>query len=805
MSFSGVVRMPTIHPMESAVWSEKDAGFGERLWRRFIDPANLATVPVIGVFFLLRPLGLIAPIPYWTIAALIVGGDIVNTVAVAALPKARAGWPVVCRVWVEMGVIAIVVYGIGWGPLLAVGFVFCAADAMRSATSAVAKPAVLSTVVFIGLGQLAIALGVAPTLVSQPLVHGLALLGGLGAVFTIKVLEWFALGRESSEDRFKVLVQNASDIVAVVDSSLHFTYVSPSFTRILGWSAADFESRPAAELVHSKDLQMLWVQATSGTAEATACPLRKEIRLQHADGTWRWFEATITNHLDDQNISGVVANLHDVTERKALEEELRHQAFHDSLTGLANRALFSDRVEHALSRQVRSGGQLAVLLVDLDDFKAVNDSLGHGTGDRLLAEAATRLRSVVRTSDTVARLGGDEFAVLLEEQDGKGDYEQVAERVVAAFAKPFVQGDRSFVVSASVGAAFSELTTSGSDELVRNADVAMYAAKAQGKGRWIRFQPGMHVIVQRRLELKADLLEAISSGTQMLLHYQPVVDLKTRSPIGAEALLRWDHPREGIIPPLEFLPLAEDSGLIVPLGRWVLREALSQLVDWREKHESLGALTMSVNVSGRQLADPHFVEDVRQILEETGADPSAVVLEITESVLMRDSHETIDTLVALKRLGVRLAIDDFGTGYSSLGYLQHFPIDVLKVDRSFVAGLGSEVRKVALAEAIVKVGENLHLQTIAEGVEVEGEATQLQLLGCDYAQGYLFAKPLPALTYESLFGSGGGRGALGPVGGDELSAVTLGEGDQSARSGVVADGSARGGSAARNALEQGQA
>ena len=737
-------------------------GFTRRLWERVVDPANAATVPVVGLFFVLRPLGLIAHIPYWTIPALVLGADLVNTVVIAALPVRTRGWPVTCRVWVEMGVIAVVVYGIGWGPLLSVGYVFCAADAMRTHSSVMAKPAVTSTIVFIAAGQVAIWQGWAPTLVPPPLVHGLAVLGGTGAVFTIKVLQSFALARETSESRFKVLVQNASDIVAVVDRDHRFSYVSPSFSRVLGWSVSDFQDRSAADLLHSDDLQKLWVQAATGMEEPDES-VRSEVRLQHADGSWRWFEITITNHLDDRNVSGIVANLHDVTERKALEDELRFQAFHDSLTGLANRALFMDRVEHALTRQQRAGAPLAVLMVDLDDFKSINDSLGHAIGDRLLAEAAARLHRVARASDTVARLGGDEFALLLEDPVSEEECEHVAARMVGVFSLPIVLGDRSFVVSASVGAAMTTVETSQGGDLIRNADVAMYAAKAQGKGRWVLFQPGMHVVVHKRLEMKNELLQAVSSGDQMELHYQAVIDLKSRTPVGAEALLRWNHPRHGLVPPLEFLPLAEESGLIVPLGRWVLREALMQLAEWQRMDPKLGVLTMSVNVSGRQLAEPGFASDVEVILAQTGADPHSVVLEITESVLVHDAQETLAVLRDLKSLGVRLAIDDFGTGYSSLGYLQNFPVDMLKVDRSFVSGLGREDRQIALAEAIVQVGEHLQLQTVAEGVELEEEASQLLRLGCRYAQGYLFAKPVPALAYEALFGAAAGTDARGSL------------------------------------------
>lgn len=722
--------------------------FRRRLLNRMSDRANLVTAPVIGIFFLLRPLHLIAPLPYWAIAALILSALVINTLAVALLPETTSGTVLTCRVGVEMGVIAAVVYGIGWGPILAVGFVFCAADAMRSSTSAVARPAIIWTVVFIGLGQLAIFVGLAPTLISQPLVHGLAVLGALGALFTIEVLQWFALSRESSEARLEALVEHASDVVVIVDASLNMTYVSPSYKRAIGWSPSDLGEGQADSLMHPDDLEML--RSRSADLSEPGKPLKAEIRLRHKDGAWRWFEATITNRLEDRRAPGIVANLHDITDRKAIESELRHQAFHDLLTGLANRALFTDRVEHALSRQNRTGAPLGVLLVDLDDFKAVNDSLGHAVGDRLLREAAKRLRTVVRSSDTVARLGGDEFAILIEDPTEDEGPEQVAERVVTAFSDPIVLDGRAFAISASVGATLSSDLTRNADELVRNADVAMYSAKSGGKGRWTTFEPEMHKAIEKKLEYKTDLLKAISDKDQMELYYQPVVNLSTREIVGVEALLRWNHPRHGLVAPSDFLPLAEESGLIIGLGRWILREALGQLGEWRSTRDQLKALSMSVNVSGRQLEDEAFIRDVSKALAVSGVDPSLLVLEITESTLMRETEDMIEKLSALKALGVQLAIDDFGTGYSSLGYLQHFPIDILKVDRSFVSGITDHSRQAALAEAVVRMGTTLDLETIAEGVESEEQAVQLQALGCSYGQGFLFSKPLRVTDCEEL-------------------------------------------------------
>jgi diguanylate cyclase (GGDEF)-like protein len=509
------------------------------------------------------------------------------------------------------------------------------------------------------------------------------------------------------------------------------------------------------EIVHPGDLFRFQALCESGSHEG------QDIRLRHANGTWLSCEARGTNLRNHREVRGVVLNIRDVSERKNLEDELRHQAFHDSLTGLANGALFRDRVEHALARQRRTGGPLAVLLVDLDDFKTINDSLGHDGGDHVLCQVASRLRSAVRSSDTVARLGGDEFAILLEDSARGNGPSRAAERALARLAPPVRVNGRSLIVSASIGAAIANKGRPGGEELLRNADVAMYAAKAQGKGRWAQFEPGMNVAVAERLELRADLVDALTAGNQMELYYQPVVDLETRKVSVVEALLRWHHPKRGMVPPLEFLPLAEECGLIVPLGRWVLRQALTQVAAWRRESPVLADLAVSVNVSGRQLEDPGFASEVRDALTASGLDdPSALILEITETTLMREAEETITRLSELKALGTRLAIDDFGTGYSSLGYLQHFPVDLLKIDRSFVAGLAGGPRQAALAEAVVKIGASLELQTVAEGVEMEEQVGQLRALACGYGQGFLFAEPLPAQGFQAQFA---GQSTMAPA------------------------------------------
>jgi diguanylate cyclase (GGDEF)-like protein len=425
---------------------------------------------------------------------------------------------------------------------------------------------------------------------------------------------------------------------------------------------------------------------------------------------------------------------------RELEEQLRHQAFHDPLTGLANRARFMDRLDHALQRAARHGHGLAVLFMDIDDFKSVNDSLGHPAGDRLLVHAGERIRRHLRPGDTAARFGGDEFAVLLEEGVEIENAVLVAERIIEALREPVMLGEKEVFVRSSMGITAAEAGEQP-EEILRRADVAMYVAKAQGKGRFVIYEPSMEESIVGRLELAGELQRAVERD-EFVLHYQPSVTLSNGGIAGVEALLRWQHPVRGLVYPTEFVPVAEETGLILPIGAWVLREACTQARRWQVEFPSQPPLTLAVNISARQVQQPGLCDIVRTALEESGLPPESLVLEITESLMMQDAELSIARLNELKALGIRLAIDDFGTGYSSLSYLRKFPVDILKIDKSFVDGVSRHGKEQELAQSIIELGQTLRLEIVAEGVERAEQLGWLQSRNCDLGQGFYFSEPV---------------------------------------------------------------
>jgi diguanylate cyclase (GGDEF)-like protein/PAS domain S-box-containing protein len=531
------------------------------------------------------------------------------------------------------------------------------------------------------------------------------------------------------------------DAVVVLDAAGAIVKLNPAALRILGAPSPNAAGDPLlALLMHGLSPEVI---------ADTSRDARAEIALG-AGASERHFDLRLSplRHRGGA-LAGRIVALRDITERKQAEEALAHQAGHDALTGLPNRTLLRDSLLRACALAVRDDLAVALLFLDLDNFKMVNDSMGHASGDELLIAVAARLLSCLRPGDLAARLGGDEFAVVLLGSADLRTVRQVATRITEALHQPFTLGTAELVLGASTGIALAGAGAHGPDELLRNADTAMYAAKALGKGRFAFFEEGMHRAAQTRLALEADLRRALASN-EFEVYYQPVVDLRSGVISGGEALIRWNHPERGLVPPLDFIPLSEEVGLIVPLGEWVLREACIALRSWKDRYTQRTAPIVTVNLSPRQLQQPDLVESVARILRETQADPAALVLEITESALLDDTEATLASLIGLHDLGLRLAIDDFGTGYSALSYLQRYPIDVLKIDRSFVQGLASSGEQSALVRAILALGQALGLRVVAEGIEYAEQRDRLETLGCDYGQGYFYARPEPRVAFEHL-------------------------------------------------------
>jgi diguanylate cyclase (GGDEF)-like protein/PAS domain S-box-containing protein len=551
------------------------------------------------------------------------------------------------------------------------------------------------------------------------------------------LLDSVSLGNEQAA-RFTALVRRSSDLTTIVSADGKIVYQSPSSLTLLGWSPEQLEGRPFQEFVHPDDAPA-FLRALGQVTAQPGGEKAGEWRLRSQRGRYIDVEGRVVNLLSDPNIRGVTINSRDVSERKRLADELQYQAVHDPLTGLANRALLKDRLEHALALQQLDHRDVAMIFLDLDDFKRVNDGLGHAVGDELLRQVAHRLKSVVRTADTVARFGGDEFAIML---DGTSttDVDDTADRILDVFKRPFVLAGEEHLSHASVGIALSDSETADAATLLLNADLAMYAAKTSGKGRRATYTHGMHELVIDHLQLVADMRNAVERD-ELVVVYQPIIDLTTGTMTGVEALMRWQHPTRGLLLPDAFIPDAETSGLIIPMGRWLLYRACRDMQRW----EALGAnpaLRLSVNLSARQLDDSELISDVAAALSESHLEPSRLTLEITETALLGDFDSAMTILNALKGLGVELAIDDFGTGYSSLSYLRQLPVNRIKIDRSFITAMTENQESANLVRTIMQLADAFHLSTVAEGVETLDQLDQLRATDCGLVQGYLFAPPL---------------------------------------------------------------
>ncbi|MGA7925891.1 MAG: EAL domain-containing protein [Candidatus Sulfotelmatobacter sp.] len=591
-------------------------------------------------------------------------------------------------------------------------------------------------------------------------VRGLAALVLLFDFYTIyQNLQLHRIRRQLAErdQLFQLISENAADMIALVDSDGRRLYNSPAYQKVLGYSPEDLKNTSSFEQIHPDDRQRV-VKAAEKVRQ-TGCAERLEYRVRHRDGSWRSLESTASpiRNAKGQTDKLVIVN-RDITERKRAEELLAHNAFHDGLTNLPNRALFLDRLQHALTLSKRhTNYKFAVLLIDVDEFRIVNDSLGHTAGDELLIRIGQRLKEVVRQTDTVsrphnsgvreqtingdtlARLGGDEFTILLDDIRDPIEAVRVAERVQGELASPFVVNQHKIVVSASIGIAASTSPHTQAEDLLRDADLAMYRAKRAGKARCEVSDTAMHADAVKRLRLETDLRKALEQG-EFRVYYQPIVSLQTAKITGFEALTRWQRP-EGVVSPMEFIPVAEETGLIILMNRQLLREACLQLQSWQSEFPSSPPLSMSVNLTSKEFAQPDLVGEIRKSLDETGIDPGCLQLEIIETIAMGDAEKSGHVLSQLKALGVRLGIDDFGTGYSSLGRLRRIPVDTLKIDRSFISSMDSDPENREIVRTIIMLAHNLGLKVVAEGTETEEQLTQLQQLNCEMAQGYFFSRP----------------------------------------------------------------
>jgi len=563
---------------------------------------------------------------------------------------------------------------------------------------------------------------------------------------TLRLQEQF-LRKVLDTDPNLIFVKNAEGVYTLANQALASLYGTTS-EEIIGKTDADFNLSPeevANFLEDDRDV-IRFRREKFIPAEA----------VTDSEGRTHWLQ-TVKRPLPspDGSVQHLLGISTDITVRKKAEDQITHQAFHDTLTALPNRALLLNRLEQALARSARTGDAIGLLFVDLDNFKVINDSLGHEAGDTLLQTIAERLRGCIRPGDTVARLGGDEFVILLEELSDSGEAEGVAERATEAIHLPFRLGERDVFPGASIGLTITALGDARtSSDLLRDADTAMYQAKLQGKGRYTLFDLSMNTQAQERLELETDMWQAIDNE-EFVVYYQPLIDLQSGKITGVEALVRWEHPVRGMIPPAKFIPIAEETGLIVSLGRWILRQACIKAKQWQTEYPDAQNLVMSVNLSIRQLLEKDIIAQVAAILEETGLKPEHLKLEITETMMLHDTSATIETMTTLQQLGVRLAIDDFGTGYSSMSYLSQLPLNTLKIDRSFINRIGVSDSDEAIIHTLLSLARTLRLSVTCEGIETQEQFTYLKNLGCDTGQGYLMHKPLPAAQIEALLAGEG--------------------------------------------------
>jgi diguanylate cyclase (GGDEF)-like protein/PAS domain S-box-containing protein len=735
-----VATAPDADPDASRATSPRARRMSASLIGYLMGPAALALILV------LRHYGLVADEPAWLWVTVFVAVPAVSVLADIAYRRRPSTARLYLRIAQHCAAVTIVIYLSGWGPVLTGAFAFVALENLAHDGSRTWRVTMACSLTGIAVGQVAIWQDWMPSFLTTKASLALSLMGAFVLAFVIRMAgaaweskEDAESATRDSEDRFRSLVQHSTDTTLVLGTDRRISYASPAANALLGLEPEAVIGCDVTDFMHPDDAERVTMQLGS-LVRANLVADGIELRLANVDGTWRTVEAVLTDLRDRPSVGGFVANLRDITERKEAEDLLAHRAVHDPLTGLANRTLILDRAEQMLVRCRRAQEPVAALFIDLDNFKEVNDTLGHEAGDKLLRAIAARFSATVRASDTVGRLGGDEFVVLAEGMSLAAGPELLAERFRDVLREPFLLDELNGTLSITASIGIAEGDRETGEDLLRDADIALYRAKAMGKDCAALFAPEMQSAVIDRLGLKMDLQSALANGEFRLL-YQPLFDLDTMHVYGVEALLRWHHPVRGVVGPNEFIPMLEETGLITDVGRWVLREACRQAAEW---HGLGHRLTMSVNVSMRQLDGVALIDHVREALAGSRLPPEALLLEITETALVRDTDAAIARLTALKRLGVSVGIDDFGRGYSSLGYLRQFPVDALKIDRSFINGMAESPESTVLIHTMVALAHALGLGTVAEGIEESSQLETLRDQGCQRGQGYLVSRPVEA-------------------------------------------------------------
>jgi diguanylate cyclase (GGDEF)-like protein/PAS domain S-box-containing protein len=709
------------------------------------------------VVLVARHFGIVANEPVWAYGGAIVGASLVSRRLDRWSDVSPGSCRLHVRVLVHAATVALVIYLTGWGPALGVCFVYAALVDLQQSGATTWRAVLGWSLAACAAGQLLVFQGWMPSFLSRPAAQALGFLGAFAFGIAIRMAGAIGEGKEKAEEQLararddaqrseahhRAVVENASEGIYTVDAQGAIRSFNAAAETMFGWTAPEIVGQPVVTIVPADLHAVLAEFIANYVSDGPTAVQRRGVEIAGVRRDGSEFPMMVsTSAISVEGSAPIISCIvRDLSEQKHIEAQLAHQALHDPLTALPNRVMLTDRLEQALGRVRRHARTCAVLFVDLDRFKSVNDTLGHTAGDQLLIEAATRIRAAVRETDTVARLGGDEFVVVCEDIDGVQHATDLAERIIHALGAPFCLGDDDAQVSASIGIAFSADGTVAADAIVANADIAMYRAKENGRSRYELFDETMQQWVTTQVALEAALRQAVQRN-ELRLFYQPIIAADTGTIRGFEALVRWERPGFGIVAPDEFIPTAEETGLIVDIGAWVLEEACRQAASWARRwpHRRLG---IAVNVSGRQLLSGDIVDVVVGTLARTGLDPTMLTLELTESTLIDDAVTAQTLLRELRDLGLNLSLDDFGTGYSSLTYLRAFPINIVKIDKSFVRTIGTERQDTAIVAAVVALAKNLDLSVVAEGVETPEQRAVLLHLQCPYLQGYLFSRPRP--------------------------------------------------------------